>query len=275
MTAVSQNIPRLDAVPSGVAGQSTASTIRIYLREAKYELIKLLRLPAFFIPSLGFPMMFYALFGLVLPVKTGAYPIATYLLGTYGAFGVIGIALFSLGIGVSTERAQGWLAVKRASPMPLPAYFFGKYAMTVIMSGLLVTLLSLMGAIFGDVRLEVSQWVSLMLVLILGAVPFCAAGIAVAYLVGPNSAPAVVNAVYLPSAFLSGLFIPVEMLPSFLRSVAQFLPPFHLGRLALGAIGVAPAEKAWVHIAALASFGVLFTAVAVFAYRRDEGATYG
>jgi len=247
----------------------------IYRREAKYELIKVLRLPAFFIPSLGFPMMFYALFGLLLPAKSSTIPISSYLLATYGTFGVIGIALFSLGIGVSTERAQGWLAVKRASPMPLPAYFFGKYAMTVMMSGILVTLLCLMAATFGAVRLPVSQWSSLMLVLMLGGIPFCAAGIAVAYMVGPNSAPAVVNAVYLPTAFLSGLFIPVEMLPSFLRSFAQFLPPYHLSRVALAAIGLGPTSGIWTHVAALTVFGVLFTAVAVVAYRRDDGQTYG
>lgn len=260
---------------AATAKHSIEGIAGIYLREAKYELLKLLRLPAFFIPSLGFPMMFYALFGLLLPSRSADYPMATYLLATYGAFGVIGIALFSLGIGVSTERAQGWLAVKRASPMPLPAYFFGKYAMTVIMSAILVTLLCLMGAIFGDVSLPGSQWARLILVLMLGGIPFCAAGIAVAYMVGPNSAPAVVNAFYLPSAFLSGLFIPVEMLPFFLRSFAQFLPPYHLGRLALTAIGIEPASKLWIHTGALAAFAVVFTIIAVVAYRRDEGKTYG
>ncbi|MBA2707857.1 MAG: ABC transporter permease [Gemmatimonadaceae bacterium] len=256
-------------------GHSPSGVARIYLLEAKYELLKVLRLPAFIIPSLGFPMMFYALFGLLLPMKASAFPMATYLLATYGAFGVIGIALFSLGIGVATERAQGWLAVKRASPMPLPAYFFGKYAMTVLFSALLVILLCLMGAIFGDVRMPASQWGLLLLVLMLGGIPFCAAGIAVAYLVGPNSAPAVVNAFYLPSAFLSGLFIPAEMLPSFLQSFAQFLPPYHFARLALTVIGVESVANVWIHAGALAGFAFLFTAIAVVAYRRDDGRTYG
>ena len=257
------------------ARDSFARVARVYLLEAKYELLKLLRLPAFVIPSLGFPMMFYALFGLLLPNKGSGIEIPKYLLATYGAFGVIGIALFSLGVGVATERGQGWLAVKRASPMPIPAYFFGKYAMTVLFSAVLVILLCLMGAIFGHVRMPASQWATLMLVEILGGIPFCAAGIAVAYLVGPNSAPAIVNAFYLPSAFLSGLFIPAEMLPTFLRSFAQFLPPYHFARLALTAIGLEPVSKLWVHVGALALFAVVFTSLAVFAFRRDEGKTYG
>jgi ABC-2 type transport system permease protein len=258
-----------------VLSYAPGARARIYMLEAKSELLKLLRLPAFFIPSLGFPMMFYALFGLVIPSRQSSVQISKYLLATYGAFGVIGIALFSLGIGVAIERGQGWLAVKRASPMPLPAYFFGKYVMTVMFSALLVALLCTLGVVWGDVRMPPSQWAGLFAILTFGGIPFCAAGIAVAYLVGPNSAPAVVNAVYLPMAFLSGLFIPAEMLPQALRDFAQFLPPYHLARLALIAVGIETAANLWIHVAVLAGFGALFTALAVVGYRRDDGRTYG
>jgi ABC-2 type transport system permease protein len=249
--------------------------LRIYLLEAKYELVKLQRLPGCVIPALGFPMMFYTLFGLVLNVSRGDTSPARYLLGTYGAFGVIGIALFSLGIGVATEKGQGWLAVKRASPMPLSAYFFGKYAMTVLFSAVLVILLSFLGIVFGHVRMPLVNWVQLLLLLTFGGIPFCAAGIAIAYLVGPNSAPAVVNAVYLPTAFLSGLFIPAEMLPGALQGFAQFLPPYHLARLGLTAIGAEPVSKLWIHVSALLAFAILFTLLAIYAYRHDEGKTFG
>jgi len=265
------------------ASETRAATIeylpgaraRIYVLEAKSELLKLLRLPAFLVPTLGFPMMFYGLFGLLLPMKQSSVQVSRYLLATYGAFGVIGIALFSLGIGVAVERGQGWLAVKRASPMPLSAYFFGKYVMTVMFSGLLVLLLCAMGILWGEVRMAPSQWAGLLGILMIGGVPFCAAGIAIAYLVGPNSAPAVVNAIYLPMAFLSGLFIPIEMLPDFLRDAAQFLPPFHLARLALMTVGIEPLTNVWIHTGALLGFALLFTAIAVVGYRRDDGRTYG
>lgn len=251
--------------------------MRPFALEAKYELYKMARLRAFVVPTLGFPIMFYVLFGLVLPHGgTGGGPmVSTYLLATYGAFGVIGIALQALDVGVATERGQGWLAVKRASPMPVAAYFFGKYATTVLFAAALVTLLALVGAAFGHVRLSAGHWAALAAVEVLGGIPFCAIGLAAGYLAGPNSASAIANAVYLPMAFLSGLFIPVEMLPTFLRHVAPALPPYHLGRLALVAAGVLPAADAWAHVAALLGFGVAFTAIAVLAYRRDEGRTYG
>ncbi len=247
---------------------------RVYLLETKYELIKLLRLPAFLIPTLGFPLMFYVLFGLLMGGSSGGRA-STYLLATYGAFGVIGISLFGIGAGVATERGQGWLAVKRASPMPLAAYFFAKYVMTVALSAVMIVMLGVFAIAFGHVHLALSQWLALLVAETLGAIPFCAAGLAVGYLAGPNSAIAVINAIHLPTAFLSGLFIPAEMLPSYLQKFAHWLPQYHLAHLGLAAIGMAPVKDARTNILALVVSAALFTALAVFAYRRDDGAAYG
>lgn len=250
--------------------------LRVYATEAKYEIIKQMRIPAFMVPTIGFPIMFYVLFGLVMPASSpNAHYVASYALATYGAFGVIGISLFALGVGVAVERGQGWLAVKRASPMPLSAYFIAKYVTTLVVGIVLMLLMCLIGAAFGHVRMPASQWALLIVAETLGAIPFCAMGLAIGYLAGPNSAAPVVNMIYLPMAFLSGLFIPVEMLPRALQRFALGMPPFHLGRLGLEAVGIEPGSQALGHVAALAGFGILFTIVAVIAYRRDEGKTYG
>lgn len=252
------------------------SHFHVGVTEAKYELIKQLRIPGFMIATLGFPIMFYILFGLVTQYgRPGALRIATYLLATYGAFGVIGISLFALGVGVAVERGQGWLAVKRASPMPVAAYFVGKYVTTVAIGFILMLLMSCIAAVFGHVHMPAGRWAALIAVECFGAMPFCAMGLAIGYLAGPNSAAPIVNLVYLPMSFLSGLFIPTSMLPRALQHLALLLPPYHLGQLALDAVGGAPASEAWGHVFALLSFLILFTLLAFVAYRRDEGKTYG
>jgi len=43
------------------------SLLRIQCLEAWYELLRVLRTPAFAIPSLAFPVVFYVLFAVVLP----------------------------------------------------------------------------------------------------------------------------------------------------------------------------------------------------------------
>ena len=64
----------------------------------------------------------------------------TYLLATYGAFGVMNVALFGFGVGVAIERGQGWMLFKRATPMPPFAYFFGKLAMALLFAVVMVAL---------------------------------------------------------------------------------------------------------------------------------------
>lgn len=250
--------------------------LRIYLLEAKHEFLKAWRLPVYSIFTLAFPLMFYLIFGLTFGGQSaGSVVVATYMLATYGAFGVIGAALFGFGVGVATERGQGWMRLKRASPMPPAAYFVAKIVMALIFGALVVLGLFTLGFLLFGVRLPPLDWLSLLGTLLVGVLPFCAMGVALGYISGPNSAPAVVNIIYLPMVFASGLWIPIEQLPGFMQSIAPFLPPYHYAQLALSTIGADRGGSAWLHVAALVGFTVLFLAIAVWAYKRDEGKTYG
>ncbi len=244
--------------------------MRVLRMETQGELLKLWRMPVYAIPVLAFPTMFYVLFGL----GFGGTQQATYLISSYAAFGMIGAALFGMGVGVATERAQGWLTLKRASPMPAAAYFGAKVIMSMLFGALITALLITLGIMFGGVALSAQQAVKLVLTMALGAAPFCAMGCALAYTVGPNSAPVVANLIYLPMSFASGLWLPVEMLPGLLQKGAPGLPPYHLNRLGLHIIGI-DQSAVWPRVAMLAVFGVAFLSLAIFLYDRDEGATFG
>lgn len=252
------------------------SLVRIYRTEAFHEFLKLIRVPMFAISTLAFPLMFYVIFGLTFADQSArGVGITTYMLATYGAFGVIGAALFGFGASVATERGQGWMRLKRVSPMPPLAYFVAKVVMATMVSSLIVLALFALAATVGGVRMTIDTWVRLALVLVAGALPFSAMGLAFGYLVGPNSAPAVLNLVYLPMAFASGLWIPITQLPDVVQSAATFLPPYHFAQLALGTFGASEGGGPLLHLAALAGFTAAFLAIAAWGFRRDEGRTYG
>ena len=147
--------------------------------------------------------------------------------------------------------------------------------MALIFSLLVVVGLFALGSGVFGVRLPPPTWAALLGTLLAGALPFCALGLALGTLAGPNSAAAVVNLVYLPMVFVSGLWIPVEQLPASVQRLAPALPPYHYAQLALGTMGAGRGGAAWGHVLALAGFTALFLVVAVWAYRRDEGRTYG
>lgn len=261
--------------PRSKKSPARRSLVRIYALEAKYEFLKVLRMPAFAVPSLAFPILFYVFFGIIFGQQQSGFPMALYLLATYGAFGVMGAALFGFGVGVATERGQGWLQLKRASPMPVGAYFTARIVMATLFGLLIIASLFLLGRFAGGVELAPSVWLGLGAALVAGGLPFCAFGLALGYLAGPNSAPAIVNLIYLPMAFLSGLWIPIMVLPSAIQKFAAFLPAYHYSQLALKVIEKDVGVPIWQHLAYLTIFTVACLLVARFGYRRDEDLTYG
>jgi ABC-2 type transport system permease protein len=256
---------------------SLRQSFRLYRLETQFEILKTLRMPAYVLPTLLFPAFFYLLFGVAFggdrPV--GNTTVAGYLIATYGVFGVIGASMFAFGVGVAVERGQGWLRLKRTSPMPPAAYLLARVFTSVLFSALVITMLCLMGSTLAGVRLEPMQWLMMAAIQIAGAIPFCAAGLAVGFWAGPNSAPGIVNLIYLPMAFASGLWIPYEMLPPVIRSVSPFLPPFHLARLSLAAIGSGDGSSPMLHVAVLVLTTVVCLGLAAVGSRRENGKTWG
>jgi ABC-2 type transport system permease protein len=259
------------AVPQISAGK----TLHIYAAEARYELLKAMRMPAYVLPTLSFPLLFYAMFGLLFGARQtiGAVNLATYLLGTYGAFGVISASLFGFAIGVANERGLGWLQVKRASPMPPLAYFSAKLFVSSVFSAIVVGALLVLGITFGGVHLSLLTMAMLIGTLVLGSLPFAAMGLSIACFASPNSAPAIVNLLFLPMSFLSGLWIPLPVLPGFLQRLAVLLPPYHLAQLALRQVGAPSAGSPAVHVAALAAFTAAFLLLARRGFTREDVGT--
>jgi len=229
---------------------------RSYWLETKYELRRVLRTPSFVLPSLLFPNLFYLLFGVVL--NRGNGDATRYLFATYGVFAVMGIGLFAFGVTVALERERGLLAYKRALPMPPGAYLAAKVATAMIFATLVSVLLATVAATLGHVALAPWQWAALLAVNVLGVVPFCALGLLVGLLIGAQGAPAVVNLLYLPMSFLSGLWLPLSMLPALFGTLAPAWPSYHLAQIALRVIGM-PGDggSPFAHAALLAGFAAV------------------
>jgi len=233
---------------------------RAYALEAKYEFLRVLRTPAFAIPSLLFPPLFYLLFGVLL--NRGNSAAAHYLFATYSVFGVMAPGLFGFGVSVAIERERGWLALKRVAPMPPGAYLMAKMLMAMAFALIIYAMLAAMAAMLGGVRLDPAQWLLLGAIAAFGVLPFCTLGLLVGSRANAAASPAIVNFIYLPMAFLSGLWMPLSMLPQFIRDIAVLWPPYHLAQLALAAIGREHAGSAFGHLGFLAIFTLVCFAIA-------------
>jgi ABC-2 type transport system permease protein len=264
------------ALSSTRSERSARHTATIYLKEAKYEFLKYLRLRVYSASVISFPIMVYVFFGLVLNSNEviGGMRVPTYLIATYGTFGVMGAALFGTAAGLASDRGLGWLQVKRATPMPPFAYFWAKVVTTMIFSTVVVLAVFTLGITLGHVRMPAGNFVGLLGTLVIGSLPFSAMGLALGYFIGPNSAPTTINLIYLPMSFCSGLWVPFMFLPKVVKQIALALPPYHLSQLALGAVG-AGHESSAIHWEFLAAFTMICLGVACIGFQRDQEKMYG
>src|SRR5579862_4361384 len=265
------------ALSSPQIQRSPSHTATIYLKEAKYEFLKNLRLRMYTASVLSFPIMFYVLFGLVLNAKESiaGMRVPTYLIATYGTFGVMGASLFGTAAGLASDRGLGWLQVKRASPMPPFAYFAAKVVTSMVFSSIIVLALFTLGVVIGEVRMPLSDFARLLGTLVAGSLPFSAMGLAVGYFAGPNSAPPAINLIYLPMSFCSGLWVPFMFLPKVVKQISLVLPPYHLSQLALGVVGAGTHESNAAHWEVLIAFTMICLGIARIGFQRDQGKMYG
>ena len=208
-----------------------------YLAEARSECLRYLRNPAFMLPIMLFPGMFYLLFGVILGAKSGP-DAARYLLASYGVFGVMSPGLFGFGVSLALERDNGLLTLKRALPMPPGAYLLGKMLMAMLAAGVVIVLLLVMALTLGHVSLSFVQMGALLLTGVFGVLPFCAMGMWVGTLIKGQGAPGMLQLIYLPMAFLSGLWFPLSIMPELLQDIAPVWPSYHLNVIAMNAVGV-------------------------------------
>jgi ABC-2 type transport system permease protein len=242
-----------------------ARIFRAYLQEARCEVLRYLRTPGFLLPTLMFPAAFYLMFGVVMaPTMHPEAP--RYLLASYATFGVMAPGLFGFGVSLAMEREGGLLRFKRAMPMPPMAYLAGKMVMATAVAAVIAVMLMALAVGVAHVALSPAQAAALLLTATLGVLPFCALGLLVGTLANGQGAPAVVNLIYLPMAFLSGLWFPIDRIEG-LRQIAPAWPAWHLNQLSLAAVGF-PHAALLPSVLALGGFTAVFLWIAARRLRR-------
>lgn len=235
------------------------------------EFRRLLREPMFAVGTIGFPLLFFVLFGLpninnTLPDGT---PLGGYIAINFAANALVSLALFSFGANIASERQNAWLRLLRASPMPTFLYFIAKLIAALVFSALAVAIQYLFAHLIGGVTLSALTLLITLAKLLLGMIPLIMMGLAIGFLSSPVAASMMANIIGLVLAFGSGLFMPLHLLPKFVQQIAPFLPVYHLGEVARSAL--VPTTYAELHHwLILFGFGILFGALALWGWKNDE-----
>jgi len=207
------------------------SDATMLLGQVRFEQRSFWRNPASAVFVFLFPIIFLVVFATLFKgstTKVGALSVAydDYYIPALTAFGVIGSCFTNIAMSLSIRRDSGILKRLRGTPLPSWVFLLGAVISSIIVSLLLTLLTVVFGILVYGVH--VPQHVgALAVTLIVGAIVFCALGIAMTVVI-PNAeaSPALVNAVLLPLVFISGTFFPIDQ-SSVLAKIAEYFPVRH------------------------------------------------
>jgi ABC-2 type transport system permease protein len=185
---------------------------------------------AFF--TFALPIVFFVLLGSVYGNDTiEGVKGSSYLLAGLLGYGVVATTFAGLAIVTVIRREDGILKRLRGTPLSSTSYVTAVLCSTIGVYALEAVALIVLGRLLFDVPFP-DRWGSLVLALLLGGVAFAAMGLGLTGAIhSAEGSSAVVNAIYLPMAFISGSFFSPHSFPDFLQAIADVLPLTYFIRL--------------------------------------------
>ena len=214
----------------------TRSTNRLFWRTP---------IAAFF--TLALPVIFLVLFSVIFGSEDigGGYSFSQFFAPSMAVFAAVSSTFTNLAIRISFAREQGILKRVRGTPLPPWIYMAGIIASGVWIAILSVVLMFVLGWAFFGFSMIWDDIGLVVLVFVVGIATFSSLGLAVCSVIkNADAAPAVANGVFLPMAFISGIFIPLDDAPRWLVILGDIFPlkhfagpfgdafdPFHTGQV--------------------------------------------
>jgi ABC-2 type transport system permease protein len=220
------------------------------------------------VPTLAMPGLFYFLFegpdtdpGLV-----------TFLMVSYAMWAVLGVAFFQFGVGIAEERTTPWERFLRTLPLSAGQRLGGRVLSAGVFAAAAAAIVIVEAHLINPVSVAGDRWLPWLGALGAGGAVVALGGIAMGYWMSPRAATPMATLAWLLLAYLGGLWATPAELPSWAAEVSPYLPTRLWGELTWAAVqGQATSLRDWLGLLAYAvGFGVL----ALWGYRRDEGASY-
>jgi ABC-2 type transport system permease protein len=180
------------------------------------------------------PVIFFLIFGAVYGgdyIKQEHVKASWFLEAGMIGYGVASTCFAGLGISMVVRRESGVLKRIRSTPLPPAVYLVAVLASIFIVFMIEAFLIIAIGRLLFSVPVP-REWFSMLAVLALGALAFAAMGLGITGFVhSAEGSSAVINAIYLPMAIISGTFFTPKTYPGFLKAIADVLPLTHYTKL--------------------------------------------
>jgi ABC-2 type transport system permease protein len=221
--------------------------------------------------TIALPVIFLVIFasiwhGDTVSVAGGTIDESVYYVPGIITLGIVSAAFNNLVISVTASREAGIFKRRRATPIPAAVLIAARALTSMVVALGMTVILLVIGWVAYDATVPARTAPALVLAVLVGAAAFCCLGFAVASVItNADSAQPLTQAIILPLYFISGVFIPLSTMPSWLTDIASYFPVRPLAESLLTAYNPFTTGNgiAWSDLGVVALWGVIGLLVAL------------
>jgi ABC-2 type transport system permease protein len=245
------------------------------LRHIAYQIRTFVRTPIAVFFTILLPLIMLVLFNALfsgndVDTGSGRWPLSQFYTGALAAFTAVSATFTNLANTVPVRRDEGVMKRWRGTPERPWIYLGGLVGGAIALAAVGVVIMLLLGVVGYDLDLDAAKMPAAVVTFLVGVASFAAMGMAIAGVCpSASAASALANAIILPMAFISDVFIAIEDPPAWLNTLGDILPlkPFvQAFQDTLNPAVPAPAFQ-WDKLARVAAWGVVGLIVALRWFR--------
>ncbi|BBX19479.1 ABC transporter [Mycolicibacterium duvalii] len=218
-----------DTAPARHRGAPVPSALQIGSSRIVPELKMFYRRPEQVVLTFSMPAVICLLLGSIFSEKVPGSDVSTgaVIAASMLAYGILSTSFINLGISIAADRDTGALRRLRGTPTTATSYFIGKIVLVAVVSLAEAVILLVVGIVIFGLRLpgDFYGWFTLTWVFVLGIVSCSLLGIFISNLASNAvSAAVITNGPAVGLQFLSGTYVPLMALPTWMLIVGSLFP---------------------------------------------------
>ncbi|MEH3135435.1 MAG: ABC transporter permease [Mycolicibacterium neoaurum] len=213
----------------GAHARPVPSVVRIGFSRVLPELKMFYRRPEQMILTFSMPAVICLLLGSIFSEKlpVGGVSTGSVIAASMLAYGILSTSFVNLGISIAADRDTGALRRLRGTPTTATSYFIGKIMLVLVVSLAEAILLLLVGVLAFGLRLPTDPfgWFTLSWVFLLGVISCSLLGVLISNIASNAvSAAALTNGPAVGLQFVSGTYVPIMALPTWMLVIGSLFP---------------------------------------------------
>ena len=217
--------------------------------------------------AIGMPLAFYLLFSGIYQAEM-PYSYRVFMMISMTASSLLSFNVFALPYNLTADKHNNWRRFLHHSPVSVVQYYLVKALRFVLLYSLAIGVVFSFGGLVRQITLPVGDYFMVILILLVGMIPFSFIGALISYLPSEETISMVGNIAFMAMSLLGGLWMPLMFFPQWMQNLAKWIPSYHLMQIIQN--WYTDRIWAWDSILALIAYGICFLILIALVQRKIE-----